>query len=217
MKQSQEGLSLLEMLVVFTIVSMVSVLLVQGFGFGVSLYQRVNESGPGAQKMAMSRNWFREVNSALVVQNDPLMTLLGDAGRIKAYSLNPLFGAPGKPTQIAEAQQAVTNRRASQVHHPLPPLDRDDAPAQHTPTQDAPSTPRGRRAAPRSPPCTDVAASTPPFDSPTHSVTTPALDIAKRNFYAELHQLCFLGAISIGRDNCINPKMPRSELQHDYR
>ena len=100
MKQSQEGLSLLEMLVVFTIVSMVSVLLVQGFGFGVSLYQRVNESGPGAQKMAMSRNWFREVNSALVVQNDPLMTLLGDAGRIKAYSLNPLFGAPGKPTQI---------------------------------------------------------------------------------------------------------------------
>ena len=56
-------------------------------------------------------------------------------------------------------------------------------------------------------------ASAPPFDSPTHSVTTPALDIAKRNFYAELHQLCFLGAISIGRDNCINPKMPRSELQ----
>ena len=30
---------------------------------------------------------------------------------------------------------------------------------------------------------------------------------------AELHRLCLLGAISIGSDNCINPKMPRSELQ----
>jgi hypothetical protein len=66
---------------------------------------------------------------------------------------------------------------------------------------------------PHSPPCTDVVASAPPTDSPTSSVTTSALNIAKRSFYDELHQLCLLGAISIGSDNCINPKIPRSELQ----
>ena len=113
---------------------------------------------------------------------------------------------------IAEAHQVATNRRASHVHRPLPPGE-EDAPAQHAPAHDAPLTPRQPRVTPHSPPCTDVAASAPPPDSPTRGVTTSALDIARRNFYNEIYQLCFLGAISIGSDNCINPKMPRSELQ----
>lgn len=93
-------MSLLEMLVVFTIISLVSVLLAQGFGFGMSLYNRIDTAGPALKKRALVRSWFRQVNGALVVQFEPVMTLRGTAEQIQAHSINPLKSRPGPPTEI---------------------------------------------------------------------------------------------------------------------
>ena len=153
------------------------------------------------------------VPRAIVARPHAPPTTLAPMRRRATAEVNaPTIAGGGMLLHQALLHQEATNRRASHVHRPLPP-EEEDAPAQHAPAHDAPLTPRQPRVTPHSPPCTDVAASAPLPDSPTRGVTTPALDIARRNFYTEIYQLCFLGAISVGRDNCINPKMPRSELQ----
>lgn len=95
-QSKQIGLSMLELLVVFVIVSLVSTLLMQSLGFGLSLFERVSSRGQSVQKEVLVREWFRIVNQSLVAkvhQDGP--SLVGDTLSFRASTLNPLLTGPG--------------------------------------------------------------------------------------------------------------------------
>ena len=96
----QRGFSLLELLVVFVMVAMVSVLIVQGLGFGLSLYERVKSRGPALVSNSMAHSWYRQVNASLIAQKEKGKSLIGDAKNFSAQTLNPLIADKGLPTNI---------------------------------------------------------------------------------------------------------------------
>ena len=96
----QSGFSLLELLVVFVIVAMVSVLVLQGLGFGLSLYDRVRNRGPELIAESMARGWYRQVNASLVAQKQRGESLVGNHSKFRAQTLSPLVGSGGLPTNI---------------------------------------------------------------------------------------------------------------------
>ena len=97
----QRGLSLLELLVVLVIVGLVSTLLLQGLGFGLSLFERVHTRGESAKQEILHREWFRGVNESLVARPEASgVSLLGDSSSIDTQTLSPLLGAAGVPRAI---------------------------------------------------------------------------------------------------------------------
>lgn len=96
----QKGLSLLELLVVFVIISMVSTVLLQGFGYGLALYERVESRGQQIVIDSLSSKWFRHTNGALIPSKQPGESLVGDSRGFSAVTINPLIGIAGLPTEI---------------------------------------------------------------------------------------------------------------------
>ena len=96
----QYGLSLLELLVVFVIISMIASVLAQGLGFGLALYDRVENRGRQIERDVLSSHWFRQVNGSLMALSEPGQSLLGDREVFFATTINPLLAAPGIPTRI---------------------------------------------------------------------------------------------------------------------
>lgn len=84
-------MSLLELLVVLVIVSLISTALVQGLGFGLSLYHRIVDSEVERSERLRTEEWFRLTNAGLVAQKDPGESLKGDKKVFHAYSMNPLL------------------------------------------------------------------------------------------------------------------------------
>ncbi len=99
-KAHQSGLSLLELLVTFVIVSMVSVLIAQGFGFGLSLYDRIESRNHKKNKEALIASWFSQVNGNLVAYSDANLSLKGESDFLTAVTANPLLGDSGVPTRV---------------------------------------------------------------------------------------------------------------------
>ena len=97
----QKGLSLLEMLVVFVVVSLVSVVLLQGFGFGLSLYERVTARSQEAVTLTLTTAWFRQVNASLVAPKEKGQGLEGGPGYFEATSVCPLLAEPGLPVRVS--------------------------------------------------------------------------------------------------------------------
>ena len=80
--------------------SMVSVLVLQGLGFGLSLYDRVRNRGPELIAESMARDWYRQVNASLVAQKRRGESLVGSHLEFRAQTLNPLIGGGGLPANI---------------------------------------------------------------------------------------------------------------------
>jgi len=99
-RRPSSGFSLLELLVVFVIVSMVSVLILQGLGFGLSLYERVQNRGPELIAKSMAHDWYRQVNASLVAQTKKGESLQGNHFEFRAQTLSPLLGRGGLPVNI---------------------------------------------------------------------------------------------------------------------
>jgi general secretion pathway protein J len=96
----QSGLSLLELLVVFVIISLVSTVLAQGFGFGLALFDRVQNREKVVVVQILSSRWFRHVNNSLVAQKEPGTSVIGNNKQFRAETINPLLAEPGVPTYI---------------------------------------------------------------------------------------------------------------------
>ena len=97
----ERGLSLLELLVVFVIISMVSTAIVQGFGFGLSLYERVQAKSQQHAVDLLSAKWFRLVNQALIPGKTVERSLVGAADGFSAVTVNPLVSQSGTPEVIS--------------------------------------------------------------------------------------------------------------------
>ncbi len=97
---SHKGLTLIEMLVVMTLVSLVAGLLVSGLGNSLALYQRVSSNQGDYYTGAMIRSWFRGVVSAAVPSTVGSQLLEGDEETLTLASFQPLIRAEHTNTRI---------------------------------------------------------------------------------------------------------------------
>ena len=82
------------------IVSLVSTALVQGLGFGLSLYQQVESRRVNNHKRVLVNHWFGTSSSALVVSAGVHVSLEGAGDRFVANSFNALADPTGVATPI---------------------------------------------------------------------------------------------------------------------
>jgi general secretion pathway protein J len=101
LNRTQSGLSFVELLVVIVIVSLVSTVLVQGLGFGLSLYQQVESRRVNGHKRVLVNHWFGTSSSALVVSHGGQVSLEGAGDRFVANSFNALADATGVATTVS--------------------------------------------------------------------------------------------------------------------
>ena len=83
------------------IVSLVSTVLVQGLGFGLSLYQQVESRREESHAEVLVRHWFGASSSALVVSVGEHSSLKGDSNHFSATSFNALVASSGIATPIS--------------------------------------------------------------------------------------------------------------------
>lgn len=93
-------MSLLEMLVVFVIVSLVSTVLVQGFGFGLSLYERIQTRDDRVSRELLVSHWFRATSNGLIAGKQAETSFSGSPFQFRASSYNSLLSDPGAPREI---------------------------------------------------------------------------------------------------------------------
>jgi hypothetical protein len=91
----------LELLVVIVITSLVSTVLAQGLGFGLSLYQKVESRRVNSHKTSLVNHWFSTSSSALVVSAGDQASLEGVGDFFAANSFNALAHAEGVATPIS--------------------------------------------------------------------------------------------------------------------
>ena len=96
----EKGMSLLEMLVVFVIVSLVSSVLVQGFGFGLSLYDRIQTRDDRISREMLVGHWFRYTTNALIAGKQVETSFSGSPFELQAFSYNSLLSRQGAPQEI---------------------------------------------------------------------------------------------------------------------
>lgn len=101
LRRKQTGLSLLELLVTLVLISLVSTVIVQGFGFGLSLYDRVTSRSNQTSTELLINHWIRFSVSALVAGKVVETSLSGAPDGFSAVTLNPLLAPEGTPTRIS--------------------------------------------------------------------------------------------------------------------
>ena len=98
--RNQAGLTLLELLVVLVLAGLITTLMMQGFGFALSLYQQVEKRQGIAAKEMLASRWFRDVNESLIPSKIPGQSLVGSKTKFNATTLMPLLDESGVPVQI---------------------------------------------------------------------------------------------------------------------
>ena len=91
------GLTLLEMLVVFVLVSLVGTLLIQGAGFFLGQYDNVKRIGRDASSEALQQRWFASTVQGMVPYLSPERNFAGDSAAFQGVTLQPLGARSGIP------------------------------------------------------------------------------------------------------------------------
>lgn len=99
-RKSQQGLSLLEMMVVLVIVSLVSTLIIQGFGYTLGLYQRVVQIQQSHNTETLTYHWLRSSLSSLAAPKEDIHTFKGNQLELEGYSFQALQARSGIKTKI---------------------------------------------------------------------------------------------------------------------
>ncbi|WP_334021624.1 PulJ/GspJ family protein [Alteromonas sp. S015] len=100
-KRAERGFTLLEMMVVLVIVSLISVLLMQGFSFVIGLQERIRVQLVTVQNVELKEQWFRLVTRAIIREDTaPDDRFQGDNNQFSGTTLQPLHNKLGVPTQV---------------------------------------------------------------------------------------------------------------------
>lgn len=99
--RKQQGLTLVEMLVVIVLVSLVATLLVQGLGNAMALYQRISSEQYRRHHEAMVLGWFRDVVSAAVPNRVGEQHFQGKSGSLSLASFQPLLSEQAINSDLA--------------------------------------------------------------------------------------------------------------------
>lgn len=94
------GMSLLEMLVVFVLVSLLSVLVVQGTGFFLGGYQAAVRGNRTEAQTVLQRSWFMESLRGMVASQLAAQRFRGTAETLEGTTLQPLVAESGVPVKV---------------------------------------------------------------------------------------------------------------------
>ena len=99
-KRAQRGLTLLEVLVVLTLISLISGILFQGYGYMMGNYQRIRERQATELRTSLVTHWWRSSISTLVAYYEDDLRFTGDQSGLRGASFMPLITAPGRAREI---------------------------------------------------------------------------------------------------------------------
>jgi general secretion pathway protein J len=106
--RNQRGMTLLELLVVMTILALVTSLLMQGFGTALSTYERVQRRQSEGMPLELGYRWFSETLAGTQAELDTPRHFSGDAQRLGGVTHQPLQGGNGQVSffswQLSEAE-----------------------------------------------------------------------------------------------------------------
>ena len=91
------GLTIVEMLVVFVLLGLVSTLLLQGTGFFATRYEAVQRLHREGSVAGLQQHWFISTVQALVPYGREVRRFRGNAAAFEGLSLQPLVAEPGMP------------------------------------------------------------------------------------------------------------------------
>lgn len=100
MARRPAGMTLLEMLVVFVLVALLSVLVVQGAGFFMGSYQAVVRANHGIAQDSLQRRWFAVSVRAMVASQLAVRRFQGTADALEGLTLQPVVGQSGLPVKV---------------------------------------------------------------------------------------------------------------------
>jgi general secretion pathway protein J len=114
----QRGMTLLELLVVMTLLALVTSLLMQGFATALSTYERVQRRQNEGMPLELGYGWFTQTVSGAQAEIDPPRHFKGDAEQFAGTTHNPLLGSNGQVSffswQLSEAQDGKLQLTYSQ-------------------------------------------------------------------------------------------------------
>lgn len=91
---------MVEVLVVLTLVSMLSALLFQGFGYMLATYDRLQNRQAVEWQKNLAAGWWRDSLESAVPYHDNPLRFSGDAATIYGASFSPLWGRAGVPAEM---------------------------------------------------------------------------------------------------------------------
>ena len=97
---NQAGITLLEMLVVFALVSLISTLLLQFTGFLTSGFERTASMEREAFRSRLFQRWYQNSTAGIVASLDAQAGFHGAKESMTGYTLFPVFGPSGVPTRF---------------------------------------------------------------------------------------------------------------------
>jgi len=97
----QTGLTLLEMLVVFLLVALLSTLLIQGVGYFLGQYQAVQRFQGRVYAGLTSYTWFSECVEAMIPYEQSTKQFRGDEYSFTGTSMQALGAEPGIPVEVS--------------------------------------------------------------------------------------------------------------------
>jgi general secretion pathway protein J len=100
MRRSQVGLTLMELLVVLSLVSMLSVVLLQGTMLLFGNYQRVLAVQARITQERLPTAWFRASVSGMLASLDHEFAFSGDAQAFSGYTIAPVLSPAGALTRV---------------------------------------------------------------------------------------------------------------------
>jgi general secretion pathway protein J len=89
-------MTLLELLVVMTLLALVSSLLMQGFSSALSTYERVQRRQTEGMPFELGNRWLADTLAGVQAELDPPRQFKGDAQNLSGITQRPLLGIPGQ-------------------------------------------------------------------------------------------------------------------------
>ena len=99
-RRSASGLSLMEMLVVFVLVALLSTLVIQGMAFFSGRYEAVRDRHGAARQSVLRQHWFVASVRGLVPYDIESRRFVGAADAFAGVTLAPLNAEPGLPVRM---------------------------------------------------------------------------------------------------------------------
>jgi general secretion pathway protein J len=110
--RQQSGFTLVEVLVVLTLISMLSALLFQGFGYMLATYDRLQDRQSEEFRQNLVQGWWRDSLESAVPYYENRLRFSGDALSIHGASYEPLWRKAGIPSEISWRLE----RRRDELH-----------------------------------------------------------------------------------------------------
>lgn len=112
----QNGMTLLELLVVMTLLALVTSLLMQGFGSALDTYERVQRKQNAAAPLELGYKWFTTTLAGTQAELDAPRHFHGDSQSLAGVTQQPLLGESGQVSFFAWKLSKAQDQRLQLIY-----------------------------------------------------------------------------------------------------